>query len=31
MKRQKKNPEKKIQAYTGFKYFTYAIRVLHQY
>ena len=22
---------KKIQAYTGFKYFTYAIRVLHQY
>ena len=27
----KKNPQKKIQACTGFKYFTYAIRVLHQY
>ena len=30
MQRQKK-VLKKIQAYTGFKYFTYAIRVLHQY
>ena len=27
----KKKSWKKIQAYTGFKYFTYAIRVLHQY
>ena len=26
----KKNPERKIQAYTGFKYFTYAVRVLQQ-
>ena len=26
----KKKSWKKIQAYTGFKYFTYAIRVLHQ-
>ena len=27
----RKKSWKKIQAYTGFKYFTYAIRVLHQY
>ena len=27
----KKKSWKKIHAYTGFKYFTYAIRVLHQY
>ena len=27
----KKKSSKKIQAYTGFKYFIYAIRVLHQY
>ena len=26
----KKKPERKIQAYTGFKYFTYAVRVLQQ-
>ena len=27
----KRKPKKKIQGYTGFKYSTYAIRVLHQY
>ena len=31
MQRQKKILKKKKKAYTGFKYFTYAIRVLHQY